>query len=400
MKIGVAGPVDMAPLMQFFKGETVPSIYSFPLISAMILALKERGHEVTVFCGSEEIHETQWISGEGLTLCIAPRRKRRMAFDFYRLERHFLTAAMNQSDCDLIHAHWTYEFGAAAVACNKPYLVTAHDASLNILLFMLKPKIWRHWFFRVLLGIKTAHHAEHLSAVSPYVAQHIDRWFYPKNRVAVTPNGIHEDVLSGMDGAGCKTRNPIICSVLTGWGKMKNPKPALKAFAKIRQQYPSVIYKMYGGGYEKEGPAHQWARMRGLDQGVEFCGRVSYEQLLQEVRRSTVFLHPALEESFGMSICEAMALGVPVVGGAESGGVSYVLHEGAAGVLVNVKSPSSISDGVLGLLHDDKKRRQVAECGRDFARENFTVTKMMDRYEAAYAAILQNRWDSLDLWGR
>jgi len=397
MKIGIAGPIDITPLRQFFPGKILPSVYSFPLIATMVLEMKARGHDVTVFCGSEEVKQTQWVHGENLTLCIIPRRGRRMAYDFYRKERESLTEAMNESDCDLIHAHWTYEFGAAAINCNKRYLITAHDASLNIFRFMLKPRIILRWFLKTLLGIRTAHRAEYLSAVSPYVACHIERWFRPRRSVVSTPNGIQDELLNRHTGK--VNHNPVISSVLTGWGKMKNPKSALKAFRLIRKQYPDAIYQLYGGGYEKGGPAHQWAQSHGLDDGVEFVGKVAYEQVLQAMERSLVFLHPALEESFGMSICEAMALGTPVVAGKKSGAVSYVLNEGLAGLLVDVKSPAAIADGVLGLLRDQNKRVEFSQRGREFVRQNFTVTKMMDRYEAAFAAILEERWNTLETDG-
>jgi len=35
--------------------------------------------------------------------------------DFFGQERRLLADAMQQSGCDVIHSHWTYEFGAAAV---------------------------------------------------------------------------------------------------------------------------------------------------------------------------------------------------------------------------------------------------------------------------------------------
>lgn len=395
MKVGIAGPVDMVLLGRFFEGALLPPVYSFPLISRMILELKKRGHEVTIFCASKAVLETQWIQGDGLMLCITPQRRKHAAYDFYRAERRYLIEAMNQSDCELIHAHWTYEFGAAATACNKPSLVTAHDASLSIWPFMLKRKIWLYWSLRILFGVKTAHKAEYLSAVSPYVARQIERWLYPKHRVLITPNGVTEELLVRPVPKVCVDSPWVICSVLTGWGQRKNPKAALRAFARVRVYYPSAEYRIFGNGYEVGGPAQVWAKRNGLDQGVEFCGEVPYEQLMPEIARSTIFLHPALEESFGMGVCEAMALGVPVVAGKKSGGVPFVLHEGAAGVLVDVKLPFAIAEGVLGLLRDENKRREFSTRGREFVSQNFTVSKMIDCYEFAYAAVLDGGWNQL-----
>ncbi|VGO12151.1 N-acetyl-alpha-D-glucosaminyl L-malate synthase [Pontiella desulfatans] len=390
MKVGVAGPVAIDPLVGFFRGQVLPNVYSFPLLSNYVLKLIELGHAVTVFCGSDEIESTQWIQGDGILLCITPRRHKRMALDFYRTERRFIAEAMRESDCDLIHAHWTYEFAAAAMQSQKPTLITAHDAPLNILPYYLGDRGSLHWIMRIMLGIKVMHCANYLTAVSPYVAQHIERFFRPRKKIMVVPNGVDPSI------ARCARKEdmapPVICSVMTGWGKLKNAQPALKAFALVRQQFPTAKYRIFGTGYEVGGAACTWATTQGLSEGVEFCGKVLFAALMEEIAGSSVFLHPALEESFGMSIAEAMALGVPVVAGERCGAVPYVLNDGQAGLLVDVQSPDAIARALLQLLNDGAKRGELSKAGREFVLSNFTLDKMAEGYLEAYQKILDDQW--------
>src|SRR5205085_11099029 len=92
-----------------------------------------------------------------------------------------------------------------------------------------------------------------------------------------------------------------------------------------------------------------WQHMDGRGQ-VQFIGAVPHARLLDEMAQSQVLLHPALEESFGVVLAEAMAMGLSVVAGAHSGAVPWV--QGDAGSLVNVRQPAQIAAALLRLLSD------------------------------------------------
>ena len=61
-----------------------------------------------------------------------------------------------------------------------------------------------------------------------------------------------------------------------------------------------------------------------------------------------------------MTVLEAMALGLPVVGGIGSGAVPWVFDEGRSGFLTNVSSPEQIAATLLTCLRqaEERKRRQ------------------------------------------
>ena len=116
MKIGIAGPVSLEPLKPWLpKDFALPSVYSFPLIGRLAAGLLTRGHEITLFAGSEALKETLSLSHGPLSLKITPRRARWAAYDFYAKEVRFLNDAMRACRCDIIHAHWSYEFAKAAL---------------------------------------------------------------------------------------------------------------------------------------------------------------------------------------------------------------------------------------------------------------------------------------------
>lgn len=174
--------------------------------------------------------------------------------------------------------------------------------------------------------------------------------------------------------------------VLNGWGSLKNPQPALRAFAALRKKIPAAELRVMGSDYGPGGKAETWAKAQGLTEGVHFMGSQPHPVLLGKLADSDLLLHPSREETFGMSIAEAMSLGVPVVGGQASGAVPWVIGQG--GVVADVTSVNAIESALFGLLSDLPAYQRHAQAARRRALENFTATQVTDAYEANYANVL------------
>jgi len=52
--------------------------------------------------------------------------------------------------------------------------------------------------------------------------------------------------------------------------------------------------------------------------------------LIKLAENIDVLVHPSLEEAHCMAVIEAMAMGMPVIGGRSSGGIPWTLAEGEA----------------------------------------------------------------------
>jgi phosphatidylinositol alpha-1,6-mannosyltransferase len=73
--------------------------------------------------------------------------------------------------------------------------------------------------------------------------------------------------------------------------------------------------------------------------------------------------HDLLVEGFGISLVEASASGVAVVGG-RSGGVADAVREGETGLLVDPEQPAAVAAAVNRLLADEALRRSMGDAGR------------------------------------
>lgn len=402
MHIAVAGPIATENITPFLtnSAEGLPKGYSgAPLLATLIGELLRRGHRVSAFTTSADmpVDRNQWIAAGDDQFSIHYIGQRPHSFrprngyfgratDFFSVERAALVKAIRQANPDVVHGHWSYEFGLAAVESGKPHVVTCHDAPDVILKFT--PNAYR--FVRYLMGRQCLAKADVVTAVSPYLRDAVQK--YCKANVAVVQNPLPDflfrpeiDSPTPLQVEGEPRRR--IAMVINGWGSHKNPEPALQAFGLLRTMgYLDLELHLYGADFGPGEVAEAWCRQNCLLDGVFFHGRTPHRELLAQLRTMHFMIHPALEESCPMGIAEAMSLGLPVIGGSRSGGVPWVIGDG--GITTDVTSPQAIVEAVKSLLLDEVVWQKCSSAAVRRTREKFTATVVADLYEQEYLKAL------------
>ena len=383
MKVGIAGPISLNLLKGVVQdGETMNDGYSFPMTSHLALELLERGHQVVVFALDPGISKPVRYSGDSITIVVSPFRPRARdrALDFFRAEREYLVQAMTQEVCGLIHAHWSYEFALAARQSGTRYLVTVHDWAPAVL--RMHRDAYRA--IRFAMNVKAIATSTTFTANSPYIAEKLRSW-RPGASITLVPNAVPNQFFRGR--AHVRPSVLSIGCVSSGFGRLKNTASLLRAFRAIRSRVPNAELSLVGDGHEVSGPAHLWAAEHGLDQGVAFLGRLDSALIPGFLEELSVYVHPSLEESFGIAIAEAMAMGVPVVAGRHSGAVPWLLEHGQAGLLVDVESDESIAEAVIGLHSHEPLWDKFSESGFQRASRSFRLPIVTDKYESIYRGL-------------
>ncbi|GAB4247522.1 MAG: glycosyltransferase [Thermoleophilia bacterium] len=127
------------------------------------------------------------------------------------------------------------------------------------------------------------------------------------------------------------------------------------------------------------------ARRRNLDRRVSFLGhRADVPELLQA---ADLFCLPSYNEGLPYVIAEAMAAGLPVIA-TRVGGIPEMVVDGMTGRLINVGDAGSLADSVRELALDPDRRRRWGEAGRSRAARRFTLQRMLEETEAAFAECL------------
>lgn len=400
MKIGITGPISTESIrgLLFDQESKLPEgMGGAPFLGTLIKGLLLKGHEVSAYTLDRTIsHEDiNNITAEGNNFkiyygCYRPHsfrsngtHKGRM-LDFFKVERESILKAIYLDKPDVVHAHWTYEFGSAALDCDLPYLITCHDSPLKVIRYM--PSLYR--LGRLFMARNVLKKAKYLSAVSPYLKSELK--FFTSNNIEVianpAPYSVFENRKNNLDLR--KLEQPDIIMINNGWGKLKNVSAGIIAFNEFLKSYPNSNLHLVGYDFERGGKAEEWAFSNGYSNNIVFHGPVEHDKLLTLLSRSTVLLHTALEESCPLTLIEAMTSGIPIIGGIKSGGVPWILDNGKAGIVTDITKPQEICSSLLDLVCNNELYTTIHNVGIERSQALFSPAGVSTMYEMLYEKII------------
>ena len=406
MHIGIIGPIattDVAHLLEGGAG-TLPRGYAGgPLLATLIGELLSRGHKVTAFTLSVDMDLDAIngivASGPNFSLHYCPMRPRAWRsnglrlgriVDFYRHEISALVKQIKLAQPDVMHAHWTYEFALAALASKIPHVITCHDSPYTIarITSTSRPTRSLYRWLRVIMAHQVFKQARCITAVSPYMKAKVQN--LAQVDISVVPNPVDARALAYSCTRLAPTA-PRLVMVCNGWGALKNPEPALIAFNQLIKQRPESELHLFGNDFGPGQTAERWCKAKGLLQGLIFHGPMPHYHLLDHMRTFDLLLHPSIEESFGMVLAEAMAMGLPVVAGKNSGAVPWVV--GDSGCLCDVTDPKAIYAALCKAL-EPERYTTLSEHGIASVLARFSTPRVVDQFYALYEQAIR-RSDSV-----
>jgi glycosyltransferase involved in cell wall biosynthesis len=128
------------------------------------------------------------------------------------------------------------------------------------------------------------------------------------------------------------------------------------------------------------------SRRLGISDSVSFPGW--QEDLAQVMAGWDIFALPSLDEGFGFAALEAMAAGLPVVA-TNVGGLPELVVDGQTGWLVPARDPAMLADCLRRLIADAEKREAMGAAGRERARKQFSLARMVEQIVAVYDGVLR-----------
>jgi len=157
----------------------------------------------------------------------------------------------------------------------------------------------------------------------------------------------------------------------------------------LRLVGPSFVLRVVGGGPSLAAWRIQ-AKKLGLEKQVEFLGPQPKEALPGFYREADLFVFPALRDSGGSALLEAMEQGVPILCFPWGGPAEMVSEQ--TGFLVGVQSPAETIRGMVEVITGIREnsawgRRKAAEA-RPWARQQFSWRRKGELLGQTYREIL------------
>jgi phosphatidylinositol alpha 1,6-mannosyltransferase len=168
--------------------------------------------------------------------------------------------------------------------------------------------------------------------------------YHPNNRMRPAARALHS--LLSADG-----------ETIVGYVGRVAPEKGLERLASLHGM-PGLHLAIVGDGPSDD---HIRALLRG--QPATFLGRLSGQQLADAYASFDVFVHTGTEETFGQTLQEAHASGLPVVAPAAGGPIDLVRH-GENGFLFDPADPDDLRMRIRSLVGDPALRMRMGEAGR------------------------------------
>jgi glycosyltransferase involved in cell wall biosynthesis len=129
-------------------------------------------------------------------------------------------------------------------------------------------------------------------------------------------------------------------------------------------------YVLVGGGPDRS-QLEELARSLGVGDRIRFTGALPHSEALDELARGHIHVMPSRIDGFGVAHVEAMAAGLPTIGGAGTG-AEDIARAGEGALLVRPGDSSALVRTLDELLSDDARRERLGEQARRTAAERFS----------------------------
>jgi glycosyltransferase involved in cell wall biosynthesis len=142
----------------------------------------------------------------------------------------------------------------------------------------------------------------------------------------------------------------------------------LDAVSLAKQRGVLVYAKIVG-----EGPEYKKLRYKaensGISEQISFVGRlVKNSDVYEVIQSSKVFCLPSEVEGFGITLLEAMALGVPFIA-SDIPVIREVTNGGAGGILCSPGDSVEFCDALIRLLNRPEYRKRLANEGHQLSEQ-------------------------------
>jgi len=348
-------------------------------VLSLAAGLKKRGH--TIYLASSGGELLSRFIEEGTNYVPIPIRTKQEASPKIILSMFKLSGLIKKNNINLVHSN-TRTTQVLGCLLNRfsgvPHISTCHG-------------FFKRRFFRKIFPCW----GKKVIAISEPVKEHLIRDFkVDEKNIVVIHNGI--------DVNKSKIQNPKskielkkelglgegpVVGIVARLSDVKGHIYLIEAMSKVLEKIPDAQLLIVGEGKMKE-KLIKLVKSLGIEKNVFFVPQVNDTEDVLSIM--DLFVMPSLKEGLGLSLMEAMASGLCVIG-TDVGGIRSLVQDGFNGLLVKPANSKGLALAILELLQDQKKRESLGRAAGIFINQNFPLEKMVQETEEVYLECLNVR---------
>jgi teichuronic acid biosynthesis glycosyltransferase TuaC len=277
---------------------------------------------------------------------------------------------------DLVHAHYAVPAGEAVRRWiarrteGKPLVVSVHGGDLSF----AAPQSERGR--RAVAGTLNA--ADAVIVNSELTKEGVERLTGRQQGLAI--------VHPGADLQKERARNPDPTLVTVAHLEAhKSQAEVIRAVATLAARHPNLRYTLVGNGPDRA-ELETLARSLGIAERLRFTGALPHPEAMAELGRCHVHVMPSKHDGFGVAHVEAMAAGLPTIGGRGTG-AEDIARAGDGIVLVAPGDLGGLVRAIDELLSDPGRRERLGEAGRKTVFDHFSWQRNGEETAAIYREV-------------
>lgn len=158
----------------------------------------------------------------------------------------------------------------------------------------------------------------------------------------------------------------------------------LRVIQLLRTEIPELRAVVAGDGPAR-GQLRVLSRELGVEHVVRFAGHC--DNVSEVLQKMAVFLLPTRSEGLGISVLEAMSMGVPVVA-ANIGGLPELIDNGSTGYLVSPEDFRTMADQVRRILEDRQNAEKIRQAAYRHVLANHRAEAMLEQTLQVYRRVI------------
>ncbi len=212
------------------------------------------------------------------------------------------------------------------------------------------------------------------------------KWLYKEKDTAVIPNGIDLDTFNAT--SVMQHQQEILLGMQSRLISIKDHITLLNAFALLLKNELLIPVRLIiagDGEYKSTLEAH--AQLLNITDKVIFTGMLKEKELVIFLHKVDIYIHASLGETMSTAIMQAMACGKPIIA-SDVMGINNMIENNITGILVPPKNAIAMAEALLHLINNTELAKQLATNAFNFAEENYSNKKMLDRYNEIFNTII------------
>lgn len=175
----------------------------------------------------------------------------------------------------------------------------------------------------------------------------------------------------------------------------KRPEDFVSAMPHVLARHPDARFVLAGPDTGALAGTLALARKLGVADSLDHVGPLEHDQVLAADREADVYVLPAIEEPFPVSVLEAMSVGTPVVITRTCGQAPDVAGAGAGRVIdsrvgEDAANARKVADAILELLEPEAAER-AGKAAWELVNEQFTIEAVTATLRRTYEDVVRRR---------